>query len=69
MLSSTWPCAQKGQPSPRSHNSNSLCILPEHLGHSIGTQKKQIIITHIVCMQHSEELRIGDKLHSWRLQQ
>lgn len=54
---------------PKSQNSNSPCILPEGLGHNIGTQKKQIVITHIVCMQHSEELRIGDKLHSWRLQQ
>lgn len=31
--------------------------------------REQIIVTHIVCMQHSEELRIGDELHSWRLQQ
>lgn len=41
----------------------------QHLDSETGNVREQIIITHIVCMQHSEELRIGDELHSWRLQQ
>jgi len=73
ILSPTRSDAQQGQLSPESCKSNSLCVLPEGLGCSVFIQKsvvrEQIIITHIVCMQHSEELGIGDELHSWRLQQ
>lgn len=39
------------------------------LDSEISSVREQITVTHIVCMQHSEELRIGDELHSWRLQQ
>lgn len=75
VASPTWSGAQKGQLSPRSHNSDLLYITPEgelvfeHWDSKINSVKEQIIVTHIVCMQHSEELRIGDELHSWRLQQ
>lgn len=38
VVSPVW--SQKGQLSPRSHNSDSLCITPEGVGRSTGTQNQ-----------------------------
>lgn len=42
VLSPTWSGAQKGQLNSEPHNSNSLRILPEGLGHRVWIQKSVV---------------------------